>query len=329
MASYQLRIASPTRYPSAASSQNLIIPLTWGQTHIADLPHLLLQTNLPNLASALRHGSRHIDVRARLESTLAAYSPSGPERYRKSATAVLNYFESVYSDPENYSSNPLSRYLDKKLQAELDEATSEPKVLRGFAQVMHVARAFGCVNALRMPLEHFLLSSARQLNSELEEWRELVHELGSHGKVREEIERALFAPAAGAEMVVGGGLAELPRGRGFEASLGNSSAVGEWRQSRSIFAVVTPDGLQAFAAQLGPGNTLIPPKAAADGELLDSARDVVCIEIRKLERGQDRLRGKVGEWLLRGPSRGRWVPTPASVMGTTWEPERLERWREV
>jgi hypothetical protein len=322
MAYHQLRMVSPTRYSSApvATSQTLIIPLTWGQTHIAALPHHLLQTNLPHLASALRHGSRHIDVRARLENT----SANGPERYRKSAIAVLQYFETL-AEPENYAANPLSRYLEKKLLAEQDEGVAEPKALRGFTQVLHVARAFGCVTAVRLPLEHFLLLSARQINTELEEWRELIQDLGCRGAVREEIENRLFSASmqGAGELLV----SELPRGRGFEASLGNSSAVGEWRGCRSIFAAVTPEGLQAVLGQLGPGNTLIPPKACADGELLDSARDVVCVEIRKLERGADRLRGRVGEWLLRGPPRGRWTNTTASVMGTTsWE---SDRWREI
>jgi hypothetical protein len=338
MAYHQLRMASPTRCLSThGQPHNILIPLTWGQTHIASLPQNLLQTNLPNLAYSLRRGKPHIEVRSHLESS----SYSGAERYRKAAAAILQYIETL-ADPDATStsaSNPLSRYLEKKVMAEQGEP--EPKALCGFVAVLYVARAFGCVNAVRMPLEHFLLLFGRQLGmsasaSELEEWRDNISDLGCRGAARDEIE-ARFPPSSssssGASM---GGWAvststalvppgELPRGRGFDATLvGNPDALREWRGCKSIFAAVTPEGLQQVLGQLGGGNTLVPPRVAADGELLDSAREVVCVEIRKLDRGADRLRGRVGEWLARSFPRERWG-NGGSAMGP-WE---AERWREA
>ncbi|KAA8900257.1 hypothetical protein FN846DRAFT_892191 [Sphaerosporella brunnea] len=310
-----IRVVSPSRYPS--ERHNALIPLHWGQTHIASLPHNLLQTNLPHLASSLRQSNRHIDVRSRLDSS--PYS-SGPERYRKATAAVLQYFETL-ADPDASPANPISRYLEKKVLAEQEDP--EPKALRGFGSVVHVARAFGCLHALRMPLEHFLLLWARQLassasHSELEEWRELISELGCRGAVREEIEAKFFSPAPAASewAVMNAALlppappkspGELPRGRGFETALaGNPEALREWRASRNIYAAVIPERLQQLLSQLGAGNTLVPPRAAADGELLDSGRDPVFIEIRKLEIGVDRLRGPVEDWFLRGTPSPRW-----------------------
>ncbi|KAF8535899.1 hypothetical protein BDD12DRAFT_891566 [Trichophaea hybrida] len=272
-----------------------MITLTWGTTPLALLPPSTLTTHLPHLTPPRR--SSAIDIRSKLSTSQTDYFTHPPERYRKAATAILQYFETL-TDPDPATHNPLTRFLERKIAAE-DTDGDPGKTLRAVETVLHIARAFGCLPSLRLVLEHFLLTFGRQLSGYGEDWRDVLGEIGSHGAVRGEIEARMNEPG-GTEMstsVVGGGKA-------FEAAAGPE--LGRvWRGERSIFAVASPEVLQGVLMQLGSGNTLIPPGVTAEGELLDGRSDWVCVEIRKVEAGrgaEGRLKQRVVDWF----SRGRW-----------------------
>lgn len=130
------------------------------------------------------------------------------------------------------SSNALSRFLEKKVLAESATTTNEDgvgmgilgddellrqeeegergKTLTAVRSVLHVSRVFGCLASVRIVLEHFLLTYARELAHLLRhhrggrnhafyyktwcnEWREVIEQITpSHSPVRSEIEARFF-----------------------------------------------------------------------------------------------------------------------------------------
>jgi len=300
---------SPIRYAPQHHPTTAMIPFLWGASSqpIAVLPQSTLSTHLPYLATSLRRGGGHpIDIRSKLVSSTTDYYNHPPERYRKAATAILQYFETL-TDPDA-ACNPLTRFLERKVAAESQEDDGEGKTLRAVESVLHIARVFGCLPTLRLVLEHFLLTFGRQVVGYAEDWREVLSEIGCHGTVRGEIESRMNEYSTGGteNLSVGEYTRGRGGGRGFEAAVvASSPELGNvWRGSRSIFAAVSPEVLQAMLGQLGGGNTLVPPAATADGELLDTRGELVCVEIRKLETGRGgldgRLKQRVAEWFLRG-----------------------------
>jgi len=321
---YPRQVYTLTAPPQPTQPMHLV-PLAWASTHIASLPVPLLAAQLPHLFAAYqRRGGSHIDLRARLHDS--SYASGSQERYRKGAVAVIGHFASLLgSAAEDEEPPSLTRFLERKLAD-----GGETKLLRHFASIVHIARSFGCLPALRTTLEHLLLVHARALAAR-DDWRDLLVDLGTRGRARDEID-ARLEDDCGASMDANGSGSELPRGRGFEAALVGRDAdraVREWRGCRSVFAAVEPEHLHGILGRLGEGNTLVPPGAAAEGGVLDPVGGIVCVEIRRLDyafphRGGAVLGGRVGEWLARGTRRGWTGSGPAS----DWVRPDRDEWRD-